>query len=101
MKKPVSGVPTGPDTNRAVQPQKMATGLKYSDLRSRGIALSVAKTKPLISCAFVFAYANSRVSHDAAQIMSFGSGGVKSPSCGSFLSFILFSGKAEASKMGE
>ena len=29
MRKPVFGVPTRPDRNRAVQPQKMARGLKY------------------------------------------------------------------------
>ena len=29
MRKPVFGVPTRPDTNRAVQPQKMARGLKF------------------------------------------------------------------------
>ena len=28
------------DTNRAVQPQKMARGLKFSDLERRGIVLS-------------------------------------------------------------
>ena len=29
MRKPVFGFPTRPDTNRAVQPQEMARGLKF------------------------------------------------------------------------
>ena len=47
--------------------------LECLDLGSRGIVLSiyVAKTMALISCAvtcaFVFAYAKSRFSHDAGQ----------------------------------
>ena len=51
--------------------------LESSDLESRGIVLSTAKTKALISfvatakliCVFVFAYAKSRFSHDAAHII--------------------------------
>ena len=47
--------------------------LEISDLGNRGIVLSLAKTKALISCtvsvqlicAFVFALAKSRFSHDA------------------------------------
>ena len=51
--------------------------LEISDLRRRGVVLSVQqKTKVLISCAvtaqlicsFVFAYAKIRFSHNAAQI---------------------------------
>ena len=51
--------------------------LEISDLGSRGIALSyVAKTKSLIRCAvnvqlicaFVFAYAKTRFSHDAPDM---------------------------------
>ena len=46
------------------------------DLQSRGIVLSVAKTKAMISfavtakliCIFVFAYANCWFSHEVAQI---------------------------------
>ena len=37
MRKPVFGFSTRPNTNHAVQPQKVARGLKISDLRSRGI----------------------------------------------------------------
>ena len=55
------------------------SGLRHeiSDLGNRGIVLSnVAKTKTLISlavtgkliCAFVFAYAKSRISYDAAHL---------------------------------
>ena len=58
------------DTNWAVQPQKMAVGLKF---RRRGIY--EAKTKALISltvnvqliCAFVFPYAKIWFSQDAAH----------------------------------
>ena len=52
--------------------------LEISDLESRGIVLSVQKTKALISlavavtskliCIFVFAYAKSWFSHDVAHI---------------------------------
>ena len=86
MRKPVSGVPTRSDINRAVQLRKIATCL-ISDLESRVNVLSiyVAKTKALISfavpakliCAFVFPYAKIRFvfpyakiqfSHDAAHM---------------------------------
>ena len=61
------------DTNRAVQSQKMARGLKR---KKRDCAICVAKTKALISCTvtaqlicvFVFAYAKSRFSHIEARI---------------------------------
>ena len=36
-----SGFPTRSDTNRAVQPRKMARGLKFHFLGSRGIVISV------------------------------------------------------------
>ena len=63
------------DTNRAVHPQNMARGLKFWNAEVEGL-IYVAKTKALISCAvtkqlfcrFVFAYAKSRLSHDAAHI---------------------------------
>ena len=68
------GFLTGSDTNQAVQPQKMARGLKFR--KKRDCTIRVAKTKALISfavtakliCVFVFAYAKSRFSHDAAHI---------------------------------
>ena len=61
------------DTNWAVQPQKMARGLKFWIKQKRDCIVYVAKTKVLISCAiiaqlictFVFAYKKSRFSHDA------------------------------------
>ena len=73
------GFRPGPTKNQAVQPQTMAS-LEVLDTGSRGTVLFMtvyeAKTKALISCAvtiqlictFVFAYAKSRFSHDAAHI---------------------------------
>ena len=66
--------PTRSDTNPAVQPQKMARGLKF--WKWRDCTIYVVKTKAQISCAvtaqlicaFVFAYAKSRFSHDVAHI---------------------------------
>ena len=75
-----SGFPTRSDTNRPVQSQKQARSLKFLDLRRREIhtlsTICVAKTKALISfavtakliCAFVFALAKIRFSHDAAHM---------------------------------
>ena len=70
-----SGFPTRSDTNRAVQQQKMARGLNFGFRKKRDCAICVEKTKALISCAvtaqlicvFVFAYAESRFSHDEAH----------------------------------
>ena len=45
MRKPVFRVSDQSDTNRAVQPQKMARGF-----RKRNCTIYVAKTKVLISC---------------------------------------------------
>ena len=53
--------------------------LGTSDRGSRGIVLYVAKTNALISCqlttqlicAFVFAYAKTRLSHDAVHLVRF------------------------------
>ena len=60
------------------KPPCTASEYEISDLESRGIALStyVGKTKALITfvvtaqliCAFVFAYAKSRFSHEASQM---------------------------------
>ena len=56
------------NTNRAVQPQKMAGDLKFR----RDFTLSEAKTKALVTmqliCAFVFAYAESRFSCDKVHL---------------------------------
>ena len=70
VRKPVFGVWTRSDTNRAVLPQKMASGLKFwSDC-------TMYKIKALISCivnvqlicAFVFAYAKSWFSQEPAHL---------------------------------
>ena len=65
--------------NLAVQPQKTARCSKFRIKEIEGLyylcVLSIAKTKALMSCkitvqlicAFAFAYAKSRFSHDAAQ----------------------------------
>ena len=64
-RKPFSGFPTRSDTNRAVQPQKMARGLKFRKYEVE------AKTKVLISCAdlrLCFRICKIWFSHDAAHI---------------------------------
>ena len=63
-RKLVFGPPPDPDKNRAVQPQKMAKGLKFQIKEEEDCTIYVAKPKALISCtgtvqlicAFVFAY---------------------------------------------
>ena len=75
MRKQTFWFPTWSDTNRAVQLQKMARGLKFWILKVEGLYY-VAKIKALISlaatakliCVFVFAYAKRWFSHDAAQL---------------------------------
>ena len=74
------GFPTRSDTNQALPPQKMASGLKFWILEVN----YVAKTKALISCAliscavtaqlictFVFTFVKNSFSHDAAINSSF------------------------------
>ena len=69
--------PIRSDTNWAVQPQKMARGLKFLIYEVEGLIIYSTKSKALISCAnpaqlicvFVFAYAKSRFSHDAANFI--------------------------------
>ena len=80
------GFPTRSDTNQAVQPQKMARGLKFGLKKKRDCAIYEAKTMALISCAvtaqlicaFVFTYAKSRfsrnVAHDDSTVLSILSG---------------------------
>ena len=71
-----SGFPTRCHTNQAAQRQKMARSLKFCILVEEKMYYPFRKTKALISfavtvkliCVFVFAYAKSRFSHDAAQI---------------------------------
>ena len=77
MRNPVFGVPTRSDTNRAVQPQKMARDLKFRIKKVEGSYYLLAKTNALISfavtakliCVFVFAYAKRWFSHDTAHII--------------------------------
>ena len=64
-----------PETNQAVQPQKMASSLKFWILED--CTACIAETMALISflvstklvCAFVFAYANCWFSDVAAHII--------------------------------
>ena len=58
MTKPVLGFLTKSDTNWAVQPQKMARGLKLK--KGRDFIIFTAKKSTDLICAFVFAYAKSR-----------------------------------------
>ena len=69
-----SGFPTRSDTNRALLPQKMARDLKFRILvveemyylcsENKGACYRTAQ----LVCAFVFAFAKSRFSHDAAHM---------------------------------
>ena len=45
MRKPVFGVPTRSDTNRAVQPQKMARGLKFRISKVEGLYYLCSENK--------------------------------------------------------
>ena len=71
-----SGFPTRSDPNQAVQPHKTARGLKFRIKIEEGLYYPYSENKALISfaitakliCVFVFAYAKSRFSHDAAHI---------------------------------
>ena len=70
MRKWASGFPIRSDTNRAVQPQKIAGELKFRILKVEGLYYSYSEnivTAQLI-CVFVFAYAKSRFSHNEAQL---------------------------------
>ena len=62
---------TRSDTNRTVQLQKIAGGLKFRNLEVEVLTFSmyVAKAKALISCAFVFANAEISFSHDATHMI--------------------------------
>ena len=74
-KKRSSGFPTRSVTNWSVQPQKVARSLKFRIGKKRNCTIRVAEIKVLISfavtaqliCAFVFAWAEIRFSHDLAQ----------------------------------
>ena len=70
------GFPTRSHTNRVVEPQKMVRDLKFWIMEVEGLYYLNTKTKVLINCtvtaqlicAFVFAYAKSGFSQDAAHI---------------------------------
>ena len=70
-----SGCPTRSDTNRAVQPQRMARGLKFWIEEVEGLYCLYKVKKVLISCVvtaqlnFVFTYAKSWFSHDATHTL--------------------------------
>ena len=67
----ISGFPTRSDTNWAVQPQKMAEGLKLRILKVEVLHYLCRKNKGAdqvtmqLICTFVFANAKSWVSHEA------------------------------------
>ena len=73
MRKPVFGVS---DTNRAVQSQKMARGLKFRIKQVKGLYYPCSENKGAdqlsgpakLICVFVFAYAKSRFSHNEAHM---------------------------------
>ena len=76
LRKPVFRFMTRSDTNRAVQPQKMARGLKFPIKVVDGLYYPFSENKGTdqlavtakLSCVFVFAYAKIRFSHDEARI---------------------------------
>ena len=75
MRKPVFRVS---DTNRAVQPQKIARGLKFWILKEEGLYYLCSENKTLITlavtaqliCVFVVAFAKIQFSHDEAHIIT-------------------------------
>ena len=67
------------DINRSVQPQEMARGLKFQIWIEEGSHYPCSKNKVAdqlrsytaqLICIFVFAYAKSWFSHDAAHIIT-------------------------------
>ena len=55
------------DTNRAVQPQKMARDFKFQIEEPKTNVLFNCAVTAQLTCVIVFAYAKSRFSYDAAQ----------------------------------
>ena len=65
---PSLGFPTRSVTNWAVQPQKMAGGLKSRIKKEEGLYYLCSENKGAeLICFFVFANAKSRFSHDVAH----------------------------------
>ena len=77
MRNRSSGFPTRSDTNRAVQPQKMARGLKFRTLEVEGLYYLYSQNKGADQLAgyheadlrLLFAYAKIRFSHDVAHLL--------------------------------
>ena len=69
-KKRSSGFQTRSATNQAVQPHKMARGLKFWIEEEEVLYYPYSKNKGTakLICVFVFAYAKCRFSHDEAHI---------------------------------
>ena len=65
MRTPTFWFPTWFDTNQAVQPQKMARGLKFRIKKVERLYYLFSENKAV----FVFAYAKGWFSHDAARIV--------------------------------
>ena len=57
----------GPTQTGPYRHRRWVESLNFGFCKKRGGIIRVAKTKALISFAFVFAYAKSRFSHEAAQ----------------------------------
>ena len=70
VRKPTFWFPTWSDTSWAVQPQKIARGLKFRIKVEEGLYYPCSENKGAdqLICVFVFAYAKRWFSHDAAQI---------------------------------
>ena len=65
----LQGSPTRSDTNLAVQPQKMTGSFKFRISEVVGLYYLCGENKGAAQlCAFVFAYAKSRFSHDVAHL---------------------------------
>ena len=66
-------LPTRSDTNWALQPQKKARRLTFLMLEVEGLYYLCTENQgayqPQLICAFVFAYAKSRFSHDATHFI--------------------------------
>ena len=77
MRKQVFGVSDQVPHKPGCTATEVGWRLEISYIGRREIVLSIAKTKALISFAvFVFAYAKSRFSHDATQIIIWKAQGV-------------------------
>ena len=77
MRKPTIGFPPGPTQTKLYKYRGWLETGNFGNRKKKNCTICVAKTNALISfaitakliCAFVFAYAKSWFSHDAAQIV--------------------------------